>query len=112
MAATRETVVGYQRWADLLFLHWKVPVERLRPLIPERLAIDTFEGEAYVSATPFTVEGARLRGLPHLPGVTRFHETNLRTYVRLGEVAGVWFFSLEAASPLAVAGARMMRLPY
>ena len=107
-----KTVAGYQRWADLLFVHWRIPPGALRPFIPERLAIDTFDGDAWVSLTPFTVEGARLRGLPHLPGLTRFHETNLRTYVRLGDVAGIWFFSLEAASPLAVLGARMLRLPY
>jgi hypothetical protein len=49
-----------------------------------------------------------------LPLAPAFHEINLRTYVhRGGRDPGVWFFSLDAASRLAVAGARAVyRLPY
>jgi uncharacterized protein len=106
-------VIGSQRWDRLLFLHFEVPREALRPLVPARLEVDTFEDRAFVSVTPFTVVGARLRGIPPLPGITQFHELNVRTYVRNGEDRGVWFFSLDAASPAAVAIARMsLRLPY
>ena len=107
-------VIGYQRWDSLLFLHWRVPVAALRPLVPGRLEIDTFEGNAYVTLTPFTVVGARLRFLPRLPGVSTFHELNARTYVRLeGGEPGIWFFSLDAASAVAAAIARVsLRLPY
>jgi uncharacterized protein YqjF (DUF2071 family) len=106
--------IGFQRWDSLLFLHWPVPVEVLRPLAPARLRIDTFEGHGYVSITPFTLVGARLRGMPPVPGLTRFHELNVRTYVRLREGdPAIWFFSLEAASPLAAGIARAtLRLPY
>ncbi|HWC73479.1 MAG TPA: DUF2071 domain-containing protein [Gemmatimonadales bacterium] len=107
-------VIGFQRWDKLLFLHWSIPTELLRPLIPARLELDTHEGRAYVTVTPFTVRRAHLRGVPPLPGIAEFHEINVRTYVRLGGVdPAVWFFSLDAASALAVAAARVsLRLPY
>jgi len=106
-------VIGYQRWDRLLFLHFEVQQEALRALVPLRLELDTYEGRAFVTLTPFTVQGARLRGMPMIPGISRFHELNVRTYVRRGEDRGVWFFSLDAASPAAAAIARAsLRLPY
>ena len=107
-------VIGFQRWDKLLFLHWPIPTGLLRPLVPARLELDSWEGRAYVTVTPFTVRRARLRGVPPLPGISEFHEINVRTYVRLGGVdPAVWFFSLDAASALAVAAARVsLRLPY
>jgi uncharacterized protein YqjF (DUF2071 family) len=49
-----------------------------------------------------------------VPGLSRFHETNVRTYVHhAGRDPGVWFFSLDAASWLAVALAHLFfHLPY
>ena len=113
-ARPQAPVIGFQRWDRLLFLHWAVPVELLRPLVPARLELDTWEGRAYVTMTPFTVRRAHLRGVPPLPGISTFHEINVRTYVRLGGVdPAVWFFSLDAASAIAVAAARIsLRLPY
>jgi uncharacterized protein YqjF (DUF2071 family) len=107
-------IIGYQRWDKLLFLHQEVPPESLRPLVPHRLELDRHEGRTFVSITPFTVRGARLRGVPPLPGTSDFHEINVRTYVRLdGKDPAVWFFSLDAASPIAAALARVsLRLPY
>jgi uncharacterized protein YqjF (DUF2071 family) len=104
-------IVGFQEWRDLLFLHWRVPAQELRPRVPPQLSIDEREGSAWVSMTPFTLRNGRLRGLPPLPD---FHELNFRTYVthpRGGP--GIWFFSLDAASLVAVAAARLsVRLPY
>jgi uncharacterized protein YqjF (DUF2071 family) len=107
-------VIGFQRWDKLLFLHWPVAIEQLRPLVPARLQLDTYQGRAYVTLTPFTVRRARLRGVPPLPGISDFHELNVRTYVRLdGADPAVWFFSLDAASAIAAATARVsLRLPY
>lgn len=107
--------VGSQRWRDLLFVHWEVPLPALRRLVPEPLAIDTFDGRAYVGLVPFTMRDVRpLRALPSVPTARDFHEVNLRTYVHLeGQDPGVWFFSLDAASTLAVLGARAgFHLPY
>ena len=107
-------VVMYQKWRSLLFLHWEVPVEPLRALIPSGLEIDTFEGRAYVGLVPFTMRAVRPVGLPAAPWLSYFHETNVRTYVHVaGRDPGVWFFSLEAANPVAVALARsLFHLPY
>ena len=103
----------FQRWHDLLFAHWKVPAGALRPLVPRQLPLDLFEGEAWIAVTPFRMSRVRLRGLPPLPGVSRFPELNVRTYVTLGGKPGVYFFSLDADNPLAVAAARrFFRLPY
>ena len=99
---------GYHLWRTLLFMHWAVPVATLRPLVPARLAIDTHDGVAYVGLVPFTMEGLRpTRFLPPVPGVSAFHEVNVRTYVHLdGKDPGVWFLSLDAANSLAVRVAR------
>ncbi|QDU60581.1 hypothetical protein Pan216_14280 [Planctomycetes bacterium Pan216] len=102
-----------QSWHDLLFAHWPVPAEVLRPLIPEPLAIDTFDGQGWIGVVPFRMSGIRPRGGPALPWLSAFPELNVRTYVTLDARPGVWFFSLEAANPIAVAVARWwFHLPY
>lgn len=104
-----------QRWRDLLFAHWPVPADQLSPLLPTGLQIDTFDRSAWVGVVPFWMDRIQLRGLPRIPGASRFPELNLRTYVRERNTnrTGVYFFSLEAANPLAVAVARMaFHLPY
>jgi uncharacterized protein len=107
------TPVMYQSWGDLLFMHWEVPAESLRRLLPARLEVDDFEGRAWVGVTPFTLWGVRPVFTPPLPLVSEFHEINVRTYVHLGGIPGVWFFSLDANSNVAVTAARaLFRLPY
>jgi hypothetical protein len=108
------TAIMHQRWAELGFLHWLVPIAALRGLIPRALTIDTHDGQAYVGVVPFTVTGARPMLMPPLPWVSDFHEVNVRTYVHLhGADPGVWFFSLDASNPVVVAAARaLFLLPY
>jgi len=103
-----------QTWTDLLFAHWEVEVEALRRHLPVALEVDTHEGRAFLGITPFGVENLRLRGLPALPVVSSFLELNCRAYVsHAGEKPGIWFFSLDASSRLAVEGARRLyKLPY
>jgi uncharacterized protein YqjF (DUF2071 family) len=102
-----------QVWHDLLFAHWPVSVVALRPLIPAGLTIDTFEGQAWLGIVPFRMSGVRPRGALPVPGFSSFPELNVRTYVVRDGKPGVWFFSLDAASRLAVWGARMgFHLPY
>jgi uncharacterized protein len=100
-------------WRDLLFAHWPVPAALLRGLIPRPLAIDTIDGTAWLGVVPFRMSGVRPRMVPELPGVSAFPELNVRTYVTFRGRPGVWFFSLDAASPLAVRVARAgFHLPY
>jgi uncharacterized protein YqjF (DUF2071 family) len=98
-----------QRWSDLGFLHWPVPAAALRPLVPARLEVDVHEGQAWVGLVPFHVSGSRAAVLPPIPGLDRFHEVNVRTYVHLdGRDPGVWFFSLDANHRVAVLTARRL----
>jgi uncharacterized protein YqjF (DUF2071 family) len=102
-----------QSWHRLLFAHWPLPVEAVRPLLPATLPLDVAEGRAWVGVVPFMVRNSRLRALPPVPGATTFLELNVRTYVTVAGRPGVYFFSLDAASVLAVLGARTwFRLPY
>jgi hypothetical protein len=100
-------------WVDALFLHWPIDPSQLRARIPADLEVDTFAGEAWVSIVAFRIAGARLRGLSVRRAWRTFPEVNVRTYVHRGERAGVWFFSLDADSRLAVtAGRAIVHLPY
>ncbi|MGI9077576.1 MAG: YqjF family protein [Gemmatimonadaceae bacterium] len=101
------------RWIDLAFLHWRIPAEMLRALIPAPLELDVFEGSAWLGVTPFRMTGVRPVFTPPIPTANDFPELNVRTYVQYGGRAGVWFFSLDAASWVAVVTARSaVGLPY
>src|SRR4051794_38140014 len=108
-----EPWVQAQTWRDLLFAHWRLPADALRPAAPAGLPLDPCGGGAWLGVPPFEAPGLPPRGAPPVPGLSRFCETNVRTYVTVGGKAGIWFLSLDAASALAVAGARRtFRLPY
>lgn len=97
-----------QGWRDVTFVHWPVPVDDLRPLVPRPLDLDTFDGTAWVTLTPFRVVGLRALGVVPVPGANEFGECNLRTYVTGPDGRdGLWFLTLEAASPPTVAAARL-----
>ena len=105
--------VMFQAWRDITFVHWPYEPAALQPHLPDGLELDTFDGVAWVGLTPFELAGLRPPFLPALPGLSRFPEMNLRTYVRGPAGPGVWFFSLDAASLPAVIGARLLYgLPY
>ncbi len=102
-----------QTWHDLLFAHWPLAPEVLRPLVPSSLPLDTFDGRAWIAVVPFHMSDVAPRGVPALPGLSAFPELNVRTYVTLEDKPGVLFFSLDAASRLAVEAARLAyHLPY
>jgi uncharacterized protein YqjF (DUF2071 family) len=108
----RPWVMG-QTWERLLFAHWPVAPDVLRPHVPEHLELERCQGSAWVGITPFRVAGLRLRGLLPIPGASSFLELNCRTYVRYRDRPGIWFFSLDASSRLAVEAARRTyALPY
>lgn len=100
-------------WHDLLFAHWPVRPEQLRPWLPPGLVLDTWEGYAWLGVVPFMMRGVRPRLAPAVGALSRFPELNLRTYATLNGYPGVWFFSLDAASRPAVRAARLaFHLPY
>lgn len=121
-----------QTWKNLLFAHWAVDPALVRPLVPAGLELDLWEGrgatsedraslapqevatrQAWIGVVPFEMEGiAHRSGVPFF-GASAFPELNLRTYVVRDGKPGVWFFSLDAGSSLAVWGARrFFHLPY
>jgi uncharacterized protein YqjF (DUF2071 family) len=93
---------GFHRWTDLLFAHWRFPAADVQRLLPDGMELDTWDGEAWVGLVPFQMSGVRPWWSCAVPGVSTFPETNVRTYVIRRGVPGVWFFSLDAASRLAV----------
>jgi uncharacterized protein YqjF (DUF2071 family) len=102
-----------QTWDDLLFAHWRVPAETIAQLVPQGLEVDQHDGSAWLGITPFVLTGLRIRGMIPLPRVSTFPELNVRTYVTVEDKPGIWFFSLDAASRVAVEGARRAyKLPY
>lgn len=100
-------------WHDLLFAHWPMAADAIRPHLPSGLEVDTYGGSAWIGVVPFRMSGIRVRLLPPVPTARALPELNVRTYVRGGGLPGVWFFSLDAASRLVVWTARIWYgLPY
>lgn len=100
-------------WQDLLFAHWPLAPSAIAPRLPAGLVLDTFDGQAWLSVVPFRMADVGARWLPRLPGVSAFPELNIRTYVVADGKPGVWFFGLDAASRMAVWGARtFFHMPY
>jgi uncharacterized protein YqjF (DUF2071 family) len=105
--------VMYHRWERLTFLHWAYDPKVVQQLLPRSLTVETFDGLAWVGLVPFYMR-INAPGIPRLPWISHFCETNVRTYARdeLGH-SGVWFFSLDAERFPAVTTARLgFRLPY
>jgi uncharacterized protein YqjF (DUF2071 family) len=102
-----------QAWNDLLFAHWPIARDRLREHVPAFLDLDTFDNEAWISVTPFRLSDLSPRGIPALPVISSFDEINVRTYVIHDGIPGIYFFSLDANSAMAVGGAStLFHLPY
>lgn len=110
----RQRAVMRQTWSALLFLHWRYPGEEIQALLPPGLTVDLFDGSAWVGVIPFFMRDVRPVWWPPVPGVSKFLELNIRTYVCDAEGRpGVWFFSLDASQPIAVVLARLFfKLPY
>tara|TARA_B100000401_G_scaffold424839_1_gene353974 strand:- start:32 stop:772 length:741 start_codon:yes stop_codon:yes gene_type:complete len=103
----------YQEWNNTIFLHFQVDINELKKHIPEDLEIDLFEGKAYVSVVPFTMERIRQRNIPPFPPISNFNEVNIRTYVRYKEKTGVHFLSIEGGKTLSCWVAKLLsELPY
>lgn len=115
------------RWTDLLFMHWPIEPGLMRQAVPGDFDLDLFDGKAWVGIVPFQMQATRPRVLPPIPqrimpvSPSSFPELNVRTYVTINhkengltrQLPGVFFFSLDAASKLAVRLARLgFNLPY
>lgn len=102
-----------QSWLDLAFLHYRVDADELRKKLPAGIQLQTWDGSAWVGLVPFRMAGVMRRPFPNVPGFSSFPELNLRTYVEVDGIPGVWFFSLDAASwPVVLGGRHVYGLPY
>jgi uncharacterized protein len=102
-----------QTWHDLLFAHWPIDPAALVEHVPSEFPLDLFDGTAWLAIVPFHMTNVAPRGVPSLPWISEFPELNVRTYVRVEEKPGIYFFSLDAGSALAVQAARsLLNLPY
>ncbi len=100
-------------WSEFLFAHWPIEPEKVAALLPAGVTLDTCDGMAWIGVEPFQMSNIAPRLCPPIPGLSRFLELNVRTYVTVGGKPGVWFFSLDAASGVAVRVARAtFNLPY
>ncbi len=106
--------VGLMRWDRIAFLHWSYKTDLIAALLPPELEPDTHDGRAWVSITPFVMARVRAPGLPPVPGVSTFPETNVRTYVRhrgTGE-DGLWFLSLDTTRAASLGVRMSIGIPY
>ena len=103
----------YQEWNRVLFLHYEVPIDVLKSLVPQELKIDTFDNKAYISIVPFRMEKIRPKFLPSLSFISDFGEINVRTYVEKDGKKGVYFINIEAEKYLsAFIAKKLSGLPY
>ncbi len=93
-------------WSELLFAHWPIQPDAVARLLPDGLTLDTRDGQAWIGVVPFLMSSVAPRCCPAVPGLSRFLELNVRTYVIRDGKPGVWFFSLDAENPIAVRLAR------
>ena len=101
-----------QTWHDLLFAHWPVDPDPIRARLPHTFELDLFDAQAWIGVVPFHMTNVAPRGVPSMPWLSAFPELNVRTYVQVGGRPGVYFFSLDAGSRLAVRAARaLLNLP-
>ncbi len=94
-----------QHLQDVLFLHWEVPAHWLMSRLPAELELDLYEGKAWVSVVLLKAVGTHIRDMPVMPGMKTFLQVNVRTYVRYGNRRGVYFFSMDSNSRVAVQAA-------
>ena len=102
-----------QNWIDLVFLHWRYPVDTVAKLLPKGIEVETFDGDAWVGLIPFQMDDLGFPMMHPLPHVGSFPEVNVRTYVKCGEKSGVWFFSLDINKIIPTLTARTVyKIPY
>ncbi len=100
-----------QRWNHVLFLNWKVDPSSIQGQIP--FPLDLYDGKAVVSIVPFLMDRIRFPFTPVIPGLSRLWELNLRTYVKVNGIPGVYFFCLDTPNILGNWIAQnFFRLPY
>lgn len=104
--------VGQQEWGDVLFMHWSVPYEILKPYVPAPFTLETYDGESWVTVILLQAKHSRFRGMPTMMSYPPFLQMNVRTYIQFDGEPGIYFFSVDVNSLLTVAAAKgLLQLP-
>ena len=88
-----------QTYEHLLLVHWPVPSDRLRQIVPPGMNLVPFEGETFIGHDVYRGTHSHLRGLPAIPGFDTRSVVTLRTVVEVGGVRGLYLISLDAPGP-------------
>lgn len=87
-----------QKWQDIIFIHFGIDAKWIKDQVPFEL--DLYENQAVISIVPFSMHGIRFPNTIAMPWISHLLELNLRTYVKVNGIAGVYFFTLETNSKL------------
>ncbi|MBT2547233.1 DUF2071 domain-containing protein [Arthrobacter sp. ISL-65] len=103
----------HQSWADVVFLHWRIPAAVALPYMPRGVEPDVYAGTTWVGLIGFRVTGTCLGSRLSLPYAGTFTEVNVRLYSRdAAGRHGVVFLSLDADRLAFVLAARAAGVPY
>jgi uncharacterized membrane protein len=94
----KKTWVIEQIWKHVFFIHYKVDPEVIAASVP--FDLDLYEGKAVLTIVPFFMEGIRFPFLPKVPKLSSLWELNLRTYVVVNGIKGIYFLTLETDSKI------------
>jgi len=102
-----------QNWNDQLFAHFAMDPPTVRRLVPEALALDLYDGVAWLTISTLCTSHLRPSGIPPVPGVSFFPLVILRTYVTMQGKPGLFYLSVDAGNLSAVWLARIFfRMQY
>ncbi|GAA2151254.1 YqjF family protein [Actinomadura napierensis] len=103
-----------QSWLDVAMVHWAADPADVAGLLPAGARPDTLDGATYVGLIAFRMHGVGWLGLPGVPYLGNFAETNVRLYSVDGHGRrGVVFRSMDASRLIPVLlGRAGFGLPY
>ncbi|MGM5469029.1 YqjF family protein [Flavobacteriaceae bacterium LMO-SS05] len=103
----------YQEWNQVLFFHWQLEPDELRPMLPKGLELDTIHGKTWLSIVAFDMNHVGIRNFPKIPNLSNFHEINIRLYVNCNGKPSVYFLNMEGSKPMSCKVLKAVsKLPY
>lgn len=90
-----------QREEHVLFLHYPVVPDHLRPLVPSALELQIVDGSAWVAVIALRVADVVARRMPVPPWLRSFGEVDLLVPVVHEDRRGVFFLAIEGAQRIA-----------
>ena len=111
LSLQKKSWIIQQIWQYVFFIHYRIDPDKIKSLVPFEL--DLYDNHAIISVIPFHMNGIRFPFLPAIPKISSLWELNIRTYVKVNGVKGIYFFTLETDSKIGEIIARFFfSLPY